>query len=432
MKNLKYIFFLLIVFIVILLLSSCTVREPFIDTLSSYKATTQIKNVNERIPNWYHGLIDDDYIHNYSYKYTSFNDRDRLNLLLAFLCVKTVGIFENSWTQEHDNILEMIKDKIPCKTSNVYDLRTEASKRAHFKKQKPSDFMLIQRVLEDDININMKKYKEIGDNKLLAPVYCMIIQYPNKLYTYQDGTEAYKYSHFDLDEKDLIPYQRRNVKKLNKPDVLDNEGQVDTKILFIYPMYAKHVVKFYRPPGTEYTEDKENCKDNSKRYTKECADQYPEYRMKIKNFNPDVKHSGDVSIQGIVDMIKFLSGVQNDEKFQLEITKSQQCFIKCNNNNEIVCGCGTKLHSDEYKSYCKDRYTVNDPDSKNKLSSYAFVYRINELKQDLNAITDIDMDYETEQKISLLVNYSISKLPYTEYKDGIPTLKELKEKLKIK
>lgn len=438
-KTLRYIIFLIVFFILILLLSTCWKNtEPFSDTLASYKTPTQAKNVNLRTPPWFHGLIDKDdnnYMYNYNYLYSQFEERDRINLLLAFFCVKTVGIFQNSWTAEHDNVLEMMRSKIPCKTSVVYDLRTEAQKRSKggYTKATPANHMLIQRVLEDDINNSMKEYKKIGGGKLLAPVYCIMIQYPNKLYTYQDGTQDYKYSHFDLNEEDLIPYQRRDVRKLNKPDVKDKEGQVDTKIMFIYPMYAKNTVKFYRPPGTKYTHEKSGCNDITKKHTKECIDQYPEYRFDVSSINnfKQAPDSGEVSIQGIVDMIKFFSGSENDKNLQLDITKAQQCFIKCNNDGTTVCGCGTKLHSDDYKSYCKDRYDIDEPDTKNKLSSYAFVYRINELKSDLNVITDINMNSDTEKRISLLVNYSIGNLEYTEYENTVPTSAQIKKKLKL-
>ena len=55
-----------------------------------------------------------------------------------------------------------------------------------------------------------KRYKKTNDKNqefILAPVYVIMIQYPNKIYSY-NGKEEIKYSTFDMEKDDLVPFQR--------------------------------------------------------------------------------------------------------------------------------------------------------------------------------------------------------------------------------
>ena len=78
-------------------------------------------------------------------------------------------------------------------------------------------------------------------------------------------------------------------------------------------------------------------------------------------------------------MIKFFSGIRTfNSNIKLSPTKSQQCFIKCNNDNTFACGCGTRIDkNNEYNSYCTDTYEI-DKNNFSTLSNYLFSYRINE------------------------------------------------------
>lgn len=379
-------------------------KEPFSETLNQYLSPK--KGGDRQLPAWYHNK--------FNYSYNEFSERNTDNLLLTFMCMKTKGIPKAQWNSDYDNILEQLHKHIPCYTGKqVYDLRTMASKMSSkkfsFLPQYPSNLDLIRKILEYDIQQMDKRYKKTNDQKqefILAPVYAIIVQYPNKIYSY-NGSEEVKYSTFDMDKDDLVPFQRKDISKMDTPHPKDNTGQIDTKILFVYPLYSKNPEEPYYPA------------------------ELPEYKYKLptgyQQFKLD-KH--ELSIKGIVDMAKFFSGIRTfNSNIKLSPTKSQQCFIKCNNDNTFVCGCGTRINdSNDYKSYCTDTYEI-DKDNFATLSNYLFTYRINEKYINLNAIQDISMDTETENRITVLINNNANNLPPNfSYQKDIPTAAEIQSR----
>lgn len=334
--------------------------------------------------------------HNYTYNYKGF-EKDMNNTLLTFMCIKTEGIMLSNWNKEYDNVLNMIKEYCPCKTSDVYDLREEIlsfndiDRKETFKITHPLNSHLVKRLVEKDIQTKMFPYSELIEkyNGIIAPVYAIVIQYPNRWYTSSDGDSGYRTTFFDLRDDIYRPYERIHVHPRHI-NTKDNIGVVDTKILFLYPMYHKTKIQFYETYCNIY-----------------------QFKLKLSDYL-----EYELSLKGIVDMIKFLTGdkIVENMPVPLKITKTQQCFVHCNNDLDYSCGCGTRHHvvqkgndgkyteptDNKYNSYCKD---VNEDTIENeemRLSNYGMVYRINELTSPL--IYDIKMNSDTEKKIGILVD----------------------------
>ena len=421
---------LIIILLVILLIASviiwslysqyCRTNESFIDM--------RTKN-NLRTLSIYENINTVNYHKPYTYKYLTSFERDTNpdNLMLAFFCWKTKGVVykptdTSAWQSDYDDVLEIIRTKCPCKTSDkVYDLG-ELSRKIKRNPAYPTNINVIRAALDEDLKMMCGilpngEYRSSRDYSLLtptsndnmnksiiAPVYAVIIQYPNKwINNSETGTGDYKYTTFDLESDKPRAYIRMTDGTFDT--ITDSNGSVDTKVFFVYPMYARNdqgqTPVFYGQDlkGT-------NC---------------IQYNYVPKNIK--LKDGAQPTIKGIIDMIKFFDGAKDltkernlnmPDSISLSINKdSKACFIRCNNDILNVCGCGTRttgsndptnsqlVKSQGYKSFCKEIYDDSRSSSSHELSNYGLMYRINELA--VSGITDIDMDAETEQKITMYV-----------------------------
>lgn len=421
---------LIIIFVVIVLITSlviwslydqyCRTNESFVDirTKNNLRTVSLYKNINTY-----------NYHNPYTYKYLTSFERDTNpdNIMLAFFCWKTKGVIykptdTSAWQSDYDDILEMIRKNCPCKTSDiVYDL-VQMSKKIQRNPAYPTNTNVIRAALDEDLKkmcgiAPNGEYRSTRDYSLLtptsndsmnksilAPVYAVIIQYPNKwINNSASGNSDYKYTTFDLESDKPRAYIRMT--DGNFDTINDTNGEVDTKVFFIYPMYARND-KGQSPAFYGQDLKGTNC---------------TQYNFFPKNIR--VKDGSQPTIKGIIDMIKFFDGATNltkdkslnmPKEVALSINKdSKACFINCNNDILKVCGCGTRtkgandptnselVKNNGYKSFCKEIYDDTRTSSSHELSNYGFVYRINELA--VSGITDIDMDTETEQKITMYI-----------------------------
>jgi hypothetical protein len=370
----NYILFLVLVFILVffVLLQSIKLKEPF----TTPEQVTQ--DIKKKI--WFHDP--------YTYNYASTHYEGRTNqeeLLLNFLCFKFKGQKKQGWfSSGYEDPMKYVQDKLLCKTT-LHDLD----------KENPTSISNIMDKINIDLNGEMKRYTELTNASILAPVYIILMQYPNKFYYDNYGGKGYKYTQFDIQGSNIKPYERKNVStgKINYNCRGDNcKTIVDTKMLIVYPMYNKNKIEFYPNLCETYLLNK--LPNNIKLFPK----------MKENEKNKQIKPN----IKGIIDMIKVL----NEDK--LQITKHLNCFIECNNNTKYYCGCGTRMNGvddpkditkeERYKSFCKEPYKKENKETEEMFSHYLLMYRINELNTEV--LTDIQLDVDTEQKITLLLNHN--------------------------
>lgn len=367
----NYILFLLLLFIIIffVLLQSIEFKEPF---TTPEQATQDIK---KKI--WFHDP--------YTYNYASTHYEGRTNqeeLLLNFLCFKFKGQKKEGWfLSGYEDPMKYVQEKLLCKTT-LHDLD----------KENPTSISNIMKKINIDLQGEMKPYTKLTNSSILAPVYIILMQYPNKFYYDDHGSKGYKYTQFDLKNSHIKPYERKNVSTGSTIHTCRGNNCktiIDTKMLVVYPMYNKEKIEFY--PNVCNTYLLKKLPKNIKLFP----------NIKEKERESQIKPN----FKGIVDMIKVL----NEDK--LEITKHLNCFIECNNNTNYYCGCGTRMEGvkdpkditekKRYKSYCKEPYDKKNKETEKMFSHYLLMYRINELNTEV--LTDIQLDVDTEQKITLLL-----------------------------
>eukprot|EP00960_Hanusia_phi_P077152 768657-Hanusia_phi.AAC.4 len=287
------------------------------------------------------------------------------------------------WTPLDNNPLELIRNCIntdtcsfskdfflQCKVSQVYDLDNINPVKSAIENVKT------------DIKNNMQSYVDATGISVLSPIYIVLIQYPNKWDTNGKDIKGYHYSQFDIEDIDPKPCVRRDILK----DEYTVCNQADTKMIVVYPMYSRNKDKLY-----DY-----GVIDD--RYNINLSDDIKSSLKPNLNAKPNFK--------GIVDMIKF---------FGRYASKNQLCFVECNNDSSLVCGCATRRDGVDdpitdpkgvYKSFCKAPYDPKDDTTKYNFSHYAFMYRVNERENIINKdsfsnyITDVNIDAETEKKIN--------------------------------
>lgn len=319
----------------------------------------------------------------YTYSYIGFGERPPNTYLLPFMCMKFPDKKIQDWTAEDNNPLELIRTCInsdqcsfskdfmlPCKVSQMYSL--DAS----------NPIKSVVENIKSDIKNNMKEYVDKTGINILAPVYVVVIQYPNKWDTDGKNINGYHYSQFDVEDLNPKPCIRRNLWS----DDFTVCNRVDTNMIIVYPMYSKIPGQFY------------NYNVTDAKYDLVLPDEIAGNLKKDLPVKPNVK--------GIVDMIKF---------FGRYASKNQLCFIECNNDSSLVCGCGTRKDGAEnpdadattaYKSFCKGPYDPENDDSRYNFSHYAFMYRVNEREKILNSdslsnyIMDVNLSTFFENKIS--------------------------------
>lgn len=326
------------------------------DTQELFKKHTKEKNI------WYH----DPYT--YTYASSEYKGRTTDDFLLTFLCVKFEGRTENEWG-DYSDPAKYLQENIRCKTT-IHDLDSKST---------PTDIDKIKEIINDDLHNEMLPYTKLTGTSILAPVYCILFQYPNKYHS-GDGLEGgYNYNDLMSGNK---PYERVHYSnKKTRTNFMCNEGRcIDTKMILVYPMYDKDSINFYKTSCDKY-----------------LLNELPRSIKLFENLSEDEKNiKQKPNFQGIVEFIKDLN------KNGLKINKEKNCFIQCNDTSKLYCGCATRFDGVEnpidntekkdYKSYCKD-LSENE-----KFSNYCFVYRINELMTD--NITDIGIGKEIEDNIT--------------------------------
>tara|TARA_Y100000389_G_scaffold40620_1_gene35182 strand:- start:1384 stop:2577 length:1194 start_codon:yes stop_codon:yes gene_type:complete len=388
----KHILFIIIAIIIIILLTAFQCKiETFQDSDKDSKSSThevfsQMTKHKRNI--WFH----DPYT--YNYVSTKYEGRSNLKneLLLSFLSFKFKGVTKEEWNDKgYNDPMKLLQEKLLCKTT-IHDLKSiEPTSINEMRKHIKNSLNQMEKEGYKDLITNESKNsnnKIIKSHSILAPVYVILLQYPNRFYKNNHGDKAYKYTEFDTLTENIKPYERQNRSTGNISFSCigsDCETNVDTKMMIVYPMYDKNKVAFYPPVCSEYFLNK--LPENMNLF------------MKIKE--NERNNQPKPNIKGIVDMIKIL----NEEPFSIE--KHQSTFIQCNKNHKLFCGCGTRFEgvedpdkmksNEKYKSFCKE------PKSDNKFTHFPVMYRLNELE--IEDITDINMDPDTENKIDfLLVN----------------------------
>jgi predicted peroxiredoxin len=389
---LKYIIVIFLIILIILIifnqplysnqkcLERFMVHENFEDLLTSTKLLSKVDKKK-----WFH----DPYTYNYAS--TDYIGRtDQNEILLSFLCFKFEGKKKEEWEKSGiSNPMEYLKKIIKCKTT-IHDLEGE----------NPTSIINIKKKLALDLEGEMNSYSKLTNVSILAPVYCIIVQYPNKYYKDDNGSKGYKYTQFDIEDNNIKPYERKNLStgaitfSCNEKDC---ETIIDTKIMFVYTMYTKETIDFYPTICSTYLLKK--LPNNIKLFEKLDLTKEEKKKKQMPGF------------KGIIDFIKDINSNG------LEITKDQSCFIECKNNSSIYCGCATRLEGVDdpkdiikedslvsmkrYKSYCKEKYNSEKEETNELFSHYCLVYRINELNTE--NITDIELDIDTEKRITYLL-----------------------------
>ena len=358
---------IVLVILAIFLLAYCmsSKKENFKDT--GYQSVVDYKKRSGNTTAFYHLP--------YTYTYASNGGRPLHEEFLAFMCLRFPEKSMGDWTTGYNNPLQLVKDcvdsdncmisdpdfTLQCKTSKVYDLDNKTPMQDAIEK------------IKKDVKENMKSYYVDG---IMAPVYMLVIQYPKK-YDFDDyGNKGYHYSQFDVEDNYAKPCETRNISKGTKTIC----NSVDTKMILIYPMYSKESGKIY-----DY-----GVRDNT--YDIEGVD------------GKDGKEGMDgksPNIKGIVDMVKFFGRYAN---------KNALCFIECNNDPSLYCGCATRKdgvddprkNKGTYKSFCKLPFDKDDAENtEDKFTHYAWMYRVNERSTAFNDIlTDINIDHNVEKKIN--------------------------------
>lgn len=379
-----FLIIIIIILIIILLILAVSKQQSKEDSKEGfsveYKSDALLKYIKRS------GQTTAFYHDPYTYSYIGYGARSQDIHFLPFMCMKFPDKPLLSWSPEDNDPLKMIMNCInndtcsfsegfmfPCKTSSVYDLDPSNPIKS-----------AIQNV-KLDIRNNMTEYANSTGISILAPVYIILIQYPNKWDTNGANINGYHYSQFDIDDLNPKPCVRRNI-LTDEHTVCD---KADTKMLIIYPMYSKTPGRFY---------DYGVINDD--------------YNLPLPN-DIDMKLKPDIPIKpnfkGIVDMIKF---------FGRYASKNQICFTECNQNSSLVCGCATRKDGTDnpianpnstYKSFCKAPYDPNNNDTRYLFTHYAFMYRVNEREKIINNdsfsnyITDVNIDVETETKINFFL-----------------------------
>lgn len=310
----------------------------------------------------------------YTYTYASNGGRPLNDSFLAFMCMRFPERSMSGWTTQYNNPLQMVKDCIDgdsclisdpeftlqCKTSQVYKLDAVDPMKDSVEK------------IRADIKEKMQAYAKDG---ILAPVYMLVIQYPRKYDTDDYGNQGYRYSQFDIDDNGAKPCITRNISK-GTTEVCKT---VDTFMLLVYPMYSKERGKMYDYGVRDSTYD---------------INIHAKEKEKEKDNTPNVK--------GIIDMVKFFGRYAN---------KNQLCFIECQNNPSLFCGCATRREGVEnpledpdgtYKSFCKLPFDSEDPENtEDKFTHYAWMYRVNERSYAFkDLVTDTNIDHNVERMIN--------------------------------
>jgi hypothetical protein len=381
-------------------------KEYFTTTIQDYKKGTS-----------FIGEKNTDFIFNYSNylsETTSIRNSSGIELLLASFCFKTEELPYNfktkEWNINNNSILEIIKENIPIRTSEIHDLSEDDILNSDLIKSKlDSDIQnLRNEKLDELITFTSSTNKDTDGNfvtkkVIIAPIFAIFIQYPYHIEHDTDKNKYYIKSIFfdNLNDTDFTPpYALYNDGIFDNQNLSNtNNNKIVTKLLFLFPMYHKTESKFY---GYEYMKECLNYKIDT------LEQETPDSLLKIKN-NPELSinnpNENIFTFKGITDMIRFFNSnsieMSNDSigKFRFtspikfEISRDKNCFIRCknslpssNSNVRIVCGCATNIEKEEtvvnaditgkYNSYCKSN--KKDEIENNKLYSYGFVYRVNE------------------------------------------------------
>jgi len=358
--DIRYILIFIIILIILInriIYYKCRTIEKFSNcndtSLNCYKNNKDF---------WFHGEINDDCSiknkYELNYYFDKNNTSEDYNFLLHFMCLKTESIEHNiksktgNWKPEYNNILKIISDNVPCKSSKVYNL-IEIADKYKISKNELINNNIIEKVLIEDnkimrgYDVNDKYYESSdysklvnsNDNIILGPVYILITQYPYK-----------------RKDDDLLVTSIDNMYHM-KPFYSDKQNDntiVDVNVILIYPMYDKNSINFY---GHELKGHK-------------CFNDY--------KVNLNIKTEKEPTIKGIVDMIKFFKGKDPSIKMPIKIepTKEENCFINCVNNDNIYCGCASRTKDENvYESICKEKIT---DETNNHIISNCLVYKLNE------------------------------------------------------
>ena len=377
----------IIVIAAIIYLILCT-KETFDNPIRD-----SIKNANK--------VIDFNYSA-YSHLSTSVNpdpSKDPSSLLiLGAFCFKSEGFTRDQWKPEYNNVIEIIKNEIPVRTSpKVHNITTSLDEGV-IKKAISEDIKAFKELSLDKLVERENKYTT--DGVIAGPVFIVFIQNP---YYIEHNTvtkdKYYKNIYFN------------NVKNTDYTSsyAVYNNGEFDfsktlntnirTQMLLLYPMYHKHTAELYKSECDYYNLEKEGVDSLN--------------RIKLKN-NPKLSFKTTPSFAGISEMLRYFKSLSYTETLKycdkdvclpnelknfslgFKLSNDNNCLIKCkgtleNENSDlkdIACGCASRLLKDknkvtldipenkEYESKCKS--SIDTEIENEKFYIYGFTYRLNE------------------------------------------------------
>lgn len=377
----------IIVIIVIIYLILCT-KETFNNPIRD-----SIKNANK--------IIDFNYSE-YSHLSTSVNpdpSKDPSSLLiLGAFCFKSEGFTRDQWKPEYNNVIEIIKNEIPIRTSpKVHNIDTVLN-IDRIKKAISDDIKEFKALSLDKLVERENKYTT--DGVIVGPVFIVFIQ--NPYYIEHNTVTKEKYY------KNIYFNNVKNTDYTSSYAVYNNgefdfsktlNTNVKTQMLLLYPMYHKTNIELYKSGCNYYDLEKEGVDSQN--------------RIKLKN-NPKLSFKTAPSFAGISEMLRYFKSLSYTETLKycdsaecnpnslksfslgFKLSNDNNCLIKCkgtleNENNDlkdITCGCASRLLNNdneitldipknkEYESKCKS--SIDTEIENEKFYIYGFTYRLNE------------------------------------------------------
>lgn len=380
---------IILIFIIITILALYILCNQFIRTNEKFTNTIQSYRNKGNIDFNYNDFSSERLI-------TDISQKSSIEFLLANFCFKTDfnGQTEENWDPNNNNILQIIKDNIPIRTSEVHILDNK----------KNLDSKYIQELLKEEIT-NLKRLglgslfthisninNDINDNPIktdviVGPVYVIFIQNP---YHIEHNTKKNSYNLKDIyfnkknDNGFTPPYAKYNDGIFDTNIPYDKNKEIDTQLLFLFPMYHKTYPRFYAydiiEKCTYYTFKEINFNV-----------------LKPKESKKNVRHIPN--FKGITDMVRFFNSnnyinLSTSNSIKFEISKDTNCFIRCKNSLrasdsdiQLSCGCASRIFKKPsvvtsdipslYNTKCKSSEFSEIENS--KFYTYGFVYRVNEI-----------------------------------------------------
>ena len=390
MKTLLFIVLTLIAIIVIssiIYLILCT-KETFDNPIRD-----SIKNSDK--------IIDFNYS-TYSHISTSVNpdpSKDPSSLLiLGAFCFKSEGFTRKQWKPEYNNVIEIIKNEIPVRTSpNVHNIGTILNEDV-IRKAISSDISAFRALSLDKLVERESKYTR--DGVIVGPVFIVFIHNPYYIEHNTVTTDKYYKNIYFNNVKNTdytSSYAVYNNGEFDFSKTLNTN--IKTQMLLLYPMYHKTNIELYQSGCEYYNLEKESVDSQN--------------RIIIKN-NPKLAFKTAPSFAGISEILRYFKSLSYTEDLKycsdsecspnslksfslgFKLSNDNNCLIKCkgtleNENSDlkdIACGCASRLlpkeheitldipENKEYETKCKS--SIDTEIENEKFYIYGFTYRLNE------------------------------------------------------